>query len=179
MLRKFVFTPPALLAVLYALGPLSMSFLNSGGTAVSWYPVFVTAISIVFSALSIGWPAAALHLLKREKSDVEAVRSNNGFIFLAIFGMGLLLGLGSLLLTETGVASPFQNVGDGFKEALSLAAIFLLFAFFWSVSSAFVDAEDEKSAGFVRRVGGFFGIFYFFVGIFFLSPRLKKILSQN
>ena len=179
MLRKLVLIHPVFLAVLYALGPLSLSYLNSGGSGVSWFPLFLVAISILFLGLSIGWPAAALHLLKREKSDVKAVKSNNGFVFLAIFAVGLFCGLASLLLTESGVTGPFQNVDIWLTEALSLAAIFMLFAFFWSVSSAFVDAEQEKSAGFIRKIGGFLGIFYFFIGIFFLSPRLKKILSES
>lgn len=136
-------------------------------------------ISFVYIAVHLGWPAAALHILKREKSDIKAIGNNRGFVFLGIFVVGVLAGWVYSLLPGAGIADPFQNVNEELKGILSLGIIFTLFAFFWSVSSAIVEAEEEKSMVFMRKFVGFLGIFYFCIGIFFLSPRLKRILSAT
>ncbi len=129
------------------------------------------AFTIVFIWLLLLDTAITQRVLPR-------IRPSNKFFRVNLTIVYLVSGLGPLYFL---VGDTFRFVG--LKAVLSLIPVLYLcyafFAIFSHLSKVLTYAEKQDPVKLTSRLGELFSFMFFFIGIWWLQPRIKKVLDKQ
>ena len=143
-------------------------------------PSLGEAVALFLCGFQGAW-ALDLYLL----SESRAGRSARGSVF-AVFVMpsacmltmiAILHGFAPALRPSAALPSDITSFADGVWALLIIAAAIAFFSSMWMSAQAFVRAEAIAGAATRGVVGTFLAVVYLFVGVWWVSPRVRRLLA--
>lgn len=167
---------------LFALGGIFASLSFSDPT----YMVPGEIISFSVVALTVLW-AMSVYTVSASKLETRLGTTVGGtriVFWLSLASLACFM-IANPIARYLGVEPPVPRMSDQLVDVASTAAtaafmvvLFLCFASMWTAADALVRFEERKKAvPWNRTVGTFLLIFYLLIGIWFLWPRIKRVLA--
>lgn len=158
-----------------------------GSAAINFFPFEnppATAVwAVSMAAMTI--PVIIWHYSLRQVADIKSA-ANKGTrarkpLFFAVLIMVFplfLITIGSAAMWPTSeTLSPLVNV---IIPALMMVAVFTYFGAIWTAADALKRYEEGRdSVPFYKTVGTFILEFYLPIGVWFLHPRIRRMLAQE
>ncbi|HIN39161.1 MAG TPA: hypothetical protein EYM84_02680 [Flavobacteriales bacterium] len=157
---------PALLLLVLLLLPWSIESLIPNE-----YPVAQTVFGTLGFVTLWGWIAILAESLKnRLPKNVEI--SDTLFLINVVV---LILSFGGIRV----ILEPGQSVNVTGLYALPFFYIFYaIFQVYAHIAKLLTSAEEMKEVKFSHRIGEMFLFFFFIIGVFWLQPRIRKVLDR-
>lgn len=138
-------------------------------------PVMGIAITTpIFMALYVGW-LWAIATTANQKLDPPLKKSTKwmglGLVYAAVYFVGALLAFPS-------TSGPGQGL-PGFIIPMHLLAMFAMFYALVFTAKRFVTLERKQKVSFFEYSGPFFLLWFFPIGVWFIQPRVNKMLGNN
>lgn len=138
-------------------------------------PILGMAVtSLIFMALYVGW-LWAIATTANQKLDSSLKKSTKwmglGLLYAAVYLVVALM----FLPSTTG---PGQGM-PGFIIPMHLLAMFAMFYALVFTAKRFVTLERKQEVTFFEYSGPFFLLWFFPIGVWFIQPRVNKMLGNN
>jgi hypothetical protein len=134
-------------------------------------PTLTMAFNITGTLLYFIWPLLVGHELQNYLPNKVELN----YTFFMINGFLIILGIVSAAIITGGGTWHFEGLA-------ALPVFYLLFAWFYVFSfpgRTMRSIENKREAGLSESIGDFFLTFFLPIGIWFLQPRLNKIIGTE